>query len=611
MKTIIIGFDAFEPRLFEQLHSEGKTPNLSKFIQNDGYRRFAVANPPQSEVSWTSIATGQNPGVHGMFDFVHRNPKTYELQVSLLPTKSSPLGTQFIPPHQTKTIFDIAVEDGYPASSLWWPATFPARLGSPVRTVPGLGTPDVFGRLGVGFYFSLEKEQRREIIKTHVGVLVNNGDTSFSGRILGPTQKTLTGSKTTAIDFQLKNTHADKACLQIGDQEIVLIKGEWSRIFEIPFKVGMGISIISITRVILISGLPSPIIYLLPLQIHPLHPLWPYGTPKGFIHDLWKINPFLTLGWPQDTTSLDEGIINREQFLELCNLIFEERRNIFLSLIESFEEGVLACVFDSLDRIQHMCWRDHRQKVVDWYIKLDQLVGQIQQLLSLKKNGKDIRLVIVSDHGFGNFDYRVHLNRWLINRGYLVVKETTNHGDLKSINWSKSQAYALGLNSLYINLFGREGQGVVTPEQKSEVMRALSNELSEWKGPDGNPVIHRVLTQEEAFTGSLAEFGPDLVVGYREKYRASAETGLGQWEKDEIEQNLDEWGADHCFDAELVPGVLFSNHSLLEFPNPSYKDIPAITIGKQLRSSTSGKPPVYSDEDKETVEARLKDLGYL
>ncbi|MCK4786069.1 MAG: alkaline phosphatase family protein, partial [Desulfobacteraceae bacterium] len=109
MKTILVGFDAFDPRFFERLHNEGKVPNLSKYLVSPKYSSFQVANPPQSEVSWTSISTGLNPGGHGLFDFVHRNPDSYGLFVSILPTKSSLLGTQFSPPHKAETIFDSAV----------------------------------------------------------------------------------------------------------------------------------------------------------------------------------------------------------------------------------------------------------------------------------------------------------------------------------------------------------------------------------------------------------------------------------------------------------------------------------------------------------------------
>ena len=177
MRVVIIGLDAFEPRRFERLYEEGRVPNLARYVDVNAYARFAVSNPPQSEVSWTSIATGLNPGGHGMFDFVHRNPANYALNVSLLPTKSGFGGTQFAEPFSAKTIFDQAVSQGYPATALWWPALFPARVKSPVRSLPGLGTPDLLGRLGVGTLFTTNKDLAKENgRKTPVAILEKVGD---------------------------------------------------------------------------------------------------------------------------------------------------------------------------------------------------------------------------------------------------------------------------------------------------------------------------------------------------------------------------------------------------------------------------------------------------
>ena len=110
--------------------------------------------------------------------------------------------------------------------------------------------------------------------------------------------------------------------------------------------------------------------------------------------------------------------------------------------------------------------------------------------------------------------------------------------------------------------------------------------------------------------GQMTLDGPDLVLGYAPKYRASSETGLGGWSDQTIVENPDHWEADHCIDAHAVPGVIFSNRGLNNFPHPSYADIPAMTIGKELSARISSGP-VGSDEDQDALEERLKGLGYL
>jgi len=256
-----------------------------------------------------------------------------------------------------------------------------------------------------------------------------------------------------------------------------------------------------------------------------------------------------------------------------------------------------------------MFWRDRPDIVDEWYMKLDALVGRVEQKLA--DMGKDrVRIVIVSDHGFADFNYKVHLNRWLAEHGYLVTTADSESGSLEEVDWSQSQAYAIGLNSLYVNLAGREGQGVVQPGQYELLVKKLRDELVEWQGPDGGPVIQRVCRRDEAFTGPLAAYGPDLVMGFSRGYRASAETGLGRWKEVSIEPNRDHWGADHCMDPQAVPGVLFSNQDLRNYPHPSYRDIPALTIGMapDLKGSA---PPSFGDEDRDIIEERLRGLGYL
>jgi predicted AlkP superfamily phosphohydrolase/phosphomutase len=613
MKTIIIGLDAFDPKFFEQLHSQGKTPNLSKYVQSNGYSRFKISNPAQSEVSWTSIATGQNPGGHGMFDFVHRNPKNYGINVSLLPTKKSLVGLQFAYPHEAETIFDYAVDNGYPATSLWWPATFPAKLTSLVQTIPGLGTPDISGKLGLGLLYSVNEIRENIPQKTQLEKLTPSSQAGkFTGKLRGPVRTKGNKTEKTFIDFTLDFTDENNADFKLGNKVSLNLKvGEWSPVFETGFKMGLLITLKTVTRVILTQGKNNPQLYFLPLQIHPMSSAWPYGSPRNFIKNTWnQAGPFLTLGWPQDTTGLDEGIITDRQFLQLCDSILETREKIFKAQIQRFNDGVLGIVFDTLDRVQHMFWRNHPEIIESWYLKLDAMVGRIEEQIRAA-NHQDAQVLILSDHGFANFDYKVNLNKWLINQGFLSINQGSDSSSLEQANWSESQAYAIGLNSLYLNQIGREGQGAITSEQEPAVLEKLSTALLEWKGPDGKQVVSSVMTNKEAFIGPLSHLGPDLVIGYAPGYRASADTGVGKWNDQMIETNQDHWNADHCIDPEAVQGVIFRNRDLSKYPNPSYQDIPPLTVGANLQPAKPPKDNGFSEEDRETVEDRLKGLGYL
>lgn len=610
MHTLIVGFDAFDPSLFERMVNAGRLPHLAGLAARDGYRRFRVANPPQSEVSWTSIATGLDPGGHGIFDFVHRNPKTYSLYVSLLPTKQSPVGVQYLPPHNAHTIFDQSCQDGYPATVMWWPATFPARLESPVRSIPGLGAPDLQGKLGVGTFFALENPWAPGKHKTQFAGLTKIGDGRFRGLLPGPLRKAQSGMAPATTELQLE-IDGGNGRLKLGSLNFDLQKGTWSPVVEVIFKLGILVSVRAITRFLLTEAGPTPRLYALPLQIHPLHSPWRYATPPSFVRRAWQAGgPFLTIGWPQDTTGLEEGCMDDGQFMALCESILESRRKILFDQLQDFHEGLLAAVFDSLDRVQHMFWRRRPDLVEGWYQKLDALTGEVLEWAG-REAARDPRVLFVSDHGFANFEYKVHLNRWLIDGRILVLKEPGDSGNLDHVVWPASRAYAIGLNSLYLNLQGREGQGSVPPGEAEAQIETLRQALLDWRGPDGRPVFKQVLKQAEAFSGPLAANGPDLVLGFAPGFRASAQTGLGGWEREAIEPNRDHWEADHCMAAESVPGVLFSNRSLADYPAPGFPDFPALALGKALDSGRRAEPLEMSDEDQEAVAERLKGLGYL
>jgi predicted AlkP superfamily phosphohydrolase/phosphomutase len=298
-----------------------------------------------------------------------------------------------------------------------------------------------------------------------------------------------------------------------------------------------------------------------------------------------------------------------EQFLALCESIDDARERVLLDQLAGFREGVLAAIFDSLDRIQHMFRRDRPEIVEQWYIRLDALVGRVENELQ-KSGGKPAKFLVMSDHGFADFGYKVHLNRWLVEKGYLATKDGGGKG-LSDVDWSKSAAYAIGLNSLYLNLAGREGRGIVALERVESLVAELKAELKTWVGPNGQQVISRALAKEQAFSGPLTPYGPDIVLGYSSGYRASAETGLGKWGAESIEPNHDHWGADHCIDSQLVPGVLFSKQGLSEYPSPSYRDIPMLVLGREIEHGDVEPPTISGDEGEDVLEERLKGLGYL
>ncbi|HAV75724.1 MAG TPA: hypothetical protein DCX53_00055 [Anaerolineae bacterium] len=483
---------------------------------------------------------------------------------------------------------------------------FPARPELPVNTLPGLGTPDIRGQLGVGTLFTTESEEKK---KTRVIKLESNGKNSFKADLAGPNVPSKGGPRPLTTTLTLDILEEDLADLTINGQKIRLKPGKWSGIIELKFKAGLLVNIHAITQVILTNINGEVRLYSLPLQIHPLHSTWNYASSKSFAKKLWNnAGAYLTLGWPQDTTGLEDGCITNDQFLDLCQSIFDQRIRILNYLLDEFKEGLLAVIFDDLDRVQHMFFHDRKDVVKDWYKRIDNFVGDIQNKISAW-NGKH-RFLIMSDHGFSNYLYKVHLNRWLIEHGFLALKNDVRSGDLTSVDWENTRAYSVGLNSIYLNVQGREGKGSVAPDAIEDILVEIKSKLEDWTSANGDPVVDKVRLKHEMYSGPFTRIGPDLVVGYAAGYRSSAETGLGKIPETIMEPNHDHWGADHCMDANIVPGVIFANRDLRDFGKISFRDIPFLAIGKHLDQSHV-KPPSHTGQGQKDIEERLKGLGYL
>jgi hypothetical protein len=151
---------------------------------------------------------------------------------------------------------------------------------------------------------------------------------------------------------------------------------------------------------------------------------------------------------------------------------------------------------------------------------------------------------------------------------------------------------AIGLNGLYPTDRSRNSLALnVEP-----FVMIFANDCS--IGKTGQSSVVAGLSGKKGETGSAGVLRRTLV-GYTPGYRASAETGLGAWKTESLETNRDHWGADHCFDPASVPGVLFYNQDLANYPSPSYRDIPALAVDAAPDARGATPPPSLSAEDQE------------
>ncbi|MFN2226802.1 MAG: alkaline phosphatase family protein [Anaerolineae bacterium] len=263
----------------------------------------------------------------------------------------------------------------------------------------------------------------------------------------------------------------------------------------------------------------------------------------------------------------------RESFLQASYDLLEMRTRTALYLARTREWDVLATVFFDTDRILHQLWhyltpdhpwrtdREDKEPVVrDYFVKVDDSIGRLLELAD-----DETLVLVLSDHGMGQANNFIVLNNWLLESGLLSLK-----GDLRTrlkafmfrrgftlrnihqvadrlglarqaeyvagyfvdhllkiaflsfldVDWSRSRAYSFGrhLGSIYVNVRGREPEGIVEPGAEYEAVRDEIEQLAyEFRDPlTGRPLIGEVLRREEIYSGPYFERAPDLILRPRE-----------------------------------------------------------------------------------------------
>jgi predicted AlkP superfamily phosphohydrolase/phosphomutase len=211
-----------------------------------------------------------------------------------------------------------------------------------------------------------------------------------------------------------------------------------------------------------------------------------------------------------------------------------------------------------------MCFND-RDVIENLYRDMDRVLGR-----TLSYVDKDTAIFVLSDHGFCAFRRGVNLNAWLLREGYLVLAGEPGEY-LAGIDWSRTKAYTFGLGGVYLNLRGREAQGIVDPEHAGQLRREIAVRLTGLRDEDAI-AIDRAYTSTELYRGPYLNAAPDLIIGYADGYRASWDAAVGKVTDTVFEDNNKAWCGDHCVDPHLVPGVLFSNRPL-KAEDPGIEDM--------------------------------------
>ncbi|MBI2839077.1 MAG: alkaline phosphatase family protein [Acidobacteria bacterium] len=598
-KVIVLGIDGLDPDLTELYLSQGKLPTFAKLASEGGFRRLKTSLPPQSPVAWSNFITGMDPGGHGIFDFIHRNPKDYNPYLSTSSVagggKTIEIGNYVIPISSGEVkllrhgdaFWQILERHDIPATVYKIPANFPPAP-TKQRTLSGMGTPDLLGTYGIFNYYTTEHAE----LKPDIGggeihdVKVIGG--KVDARLRGPGNAFKKGNPDTYVDFTVFVDPVNPVVkVRIMDQEFILKQGEWSGWIRVAFPMIPTQSVPGTCKFYLKQAHPHFKLYVSAVNIDPASPALPISTPESYAQELEsKFGPYYTKGLPADTQALDHGVFDEGDFLSLDEDIFREDRAILDYELSRFDSGLLFYYISNADQRQHMFYRfidkEHpgydpilAQKygnvIEDTYIAMDRILAKV-----LDKAGKDTLVLVMSDHGFTYYRRSFNLTTWLEENGYLrlVNRRQRDAAFPGNTDWSRTRAYTLGLNGLYINRKDREGKGIVAPgAERESLVRELAEKLEAITDPaTGQKIISKAYIASEAYHGSYVDEAPDILVGYARGVRCSWATPLGKAPLELFENNMEHWSGDHCMDPDVTPGILFTNGKITS-DHPSLCDL--------------------------------------
>ncbi|MFN2383446.1 MAG: alkaline phosphatase family protein [Gemmatimonadota bacterium] len=575
-RVIVVGLDGLEPAIVDRLLAAGALPNLARLQGAGGYSRVATTSPAQTPVAWSTFATGVNPGGHGIFDFVRRDPQTYlpDLGLNRYEQKSAFLPPKAINLRRGTPVWEILARAGFPSAVLRCPCTYPPDKVKG-RLLSGMGVPDLRGGLGTGTFYTADDTVKPGESETVIHLAAGAGPVTT--HLIGP--RNPKSGDDARLEFTIELDAAGRRAVirSKGDPSpLELREGAWSDWLKLKFKLGALQSVSGMVRFYLSSCEPLAV-YASPLNFEPDSPMFPISAPWDYAGELQrKIGTYYTTGMIEDHTGLNNERFGEDAFLEQCAQVVREREAMLHLELDRQNEGLVYCLFDTPDRIQHMFWRfgepghpanrgrgdgaAYANVIDDHYQSCDAIVGRV-----LERADDRTLVIVLSDHGFGSFQRGVHLNTILLDHGFLTLKPGIEPGHgagdfLREVDWAHTKAYALGLGSIYLNVRGREAEGIIPPDQAGAVGREIAAALGGAVDPERGEVAVRSVSQRaDIYAGAYLGEAPDLVVNFSRGYRVSWGSGLGEVPAGHFEDNAKKWSGDHIVDPALVPGVLFRN----------------------------------------------------
>ena len=239
-KLIILGIDGMDPLLLQQFIAAGKMPHFAALAASGGFLPLQTSIPPQSPVAWANLITGMNPGGHGIFDFIHRDPATLAPYFSTSQVKAPEhnlrLGNWVIPISEGKVellrhgkaFWQYLDEHKIPLTVFRIPSNFPP-VPTRGKTFAGMGTPDLLGGYGTFSFHTDDPIFTPGPVSGGVIYPVQVAGDRIEAQLHGPVNSLRKDIPELTIPFTVDRDAAEPvARFTIQGQQFILRVGEWS-----------------------------------------------------------------------------------------------------------------------------------------------------------------------------------------------------------------------------------------------------------------------------------------------------------------------------------------------------------------------------------------------
>ena len=595
-RVIVLGFDGADPDLLQQWMTDGYLPHISRLAQTGSFSDLGTTNPPESPVAWASFSTGVNPGKHGIFDFLKRDPETYFPDIGIVKREKAKFFLNLFPlvPPKVENLrrgtpfWFLLAQNGIGSVNLRTPLTFPPDEVENGKLLSGLGVPDVRLTWGTFFYYATDLSPS-DVGNTEFGgklVRLKLSNNRVDTEIEGPPDPTEEKFTRVSVPLQFQIEEDQSLTIELQGQEETITEGHWSPWMEIVFKITPLAKIHAIGRFYVLETHPELRVYLTPLSFHPVNPPLPISYPKGYSAYLYeKMGYFKTLGWTHDTWALNEERIPEDVFLADVNDSITRMTAILLHELKNNPQPVTVAIYTATDSVSHMFYRlldtthpryeedlaaRYGNAIRDVYQRMDNIIGQVMDFVD-----DNTTLFVISDHGFHPWKKEFNTNTWLVQNGFMAIQGMEEGSEKKTldslfsggsfftnVNWNYTKAYALGLGQIYVNLRGRERFGIVEPgNEYDQVVEEIAVKLKTFKDPETREgVVQGVYPRASIFNGPYTDEAGDIQITFYSGYRTSWQTSLGGIPAHIVLANLKKWSGDHCAsDPSDTSGIFLCN----------------------------------------------------